>query len=64
MNSKAIHELLESTAERLNWMHWSVGVLRGGIYYLEIETTSQYDEIPFDSEAELTEYVNDICVAR
>lgn len=61
MNDKAIHQLLESAAEILGWRRWSTGVLTSGIYYLEVETTNQYEEVPFDTETELSEYVAIIC---
>lgn len=51
---------LQRLAKLLNWKLWSTGVMGCGIYYLEVETVGQYDEIPFDTERELMEYVDDI----
>jgi hypothetical protein len=55
---------LQNLAQLFNWRLWSTGILGCGVHYLEFETSSQYEEIPFDSERELAEYVDSIINTR
>jgi hypothetical protein len=62
MSESTTNKQLQYLAKLFNWKLWSTGIMSCGIYYLEVETTNQYDEIPFDSARELAEYVDEIFV--
>lgn len=58
MRNKSLTDRLRELQATQNWKIWRIGKYDSGLFFLEFETTEQYDEYQFERSSELNSFID------